>query len=68
MERVSISGDQLEELNAIANQIVKEKQPFERLAVPRDVALKMFTVIISLLLFFFYPSFFFPFISFLIRF
>lgn len=44
VERVSISGDQLAELNAIANQIIKEKQPFERLAVPRDVALKMFTV------------------------
>jgi len=42
VERVSISSDSLEELNAIANQIVKEKQPFERLAVPRDVALKMF--------------------------
>jgi threonyl-tRNA synthetase len=41
-ERVAISSDDLSDLNNIAVEIVKEKQPFERLAVPRDVALQMF--------------------------
>lgn len=44
-EKVSISSDDLEQLNGLANSIIKEKQQFERLAVPRDVALKMFEVL-----------------------
>jgi len=37
-----VSSDDLTHLNDLASQFVKEKLPFERLAVPRDVALKMF--------------------------
>jgi len=32
----------LDEVNELAGQIINEKQSFERIAVPRDLALKMF--------------------------
>eukprot|EP01113_Clastostelium_recurvatum_P009110 TRINITY_DN1434_c0_g1_i2.p1 TRINITY_DN1434_c0_g1~~TRINITY_DN1434_c0_g1_i2.p1 ORF type:complete len:716 (+),score=238.79 TRINITY_DN1434_c0_g1_i2:55-2202(+) len=37
-----VSQEDFPNIAGIAEQIAKEKQPFERLAVPRDVALKMF--------------------------
>eukprot|EP01111_Echinosteliopsis_oligospora_P017108 TRINITY_DN730_c1_g1_i1.p1 TRINITY_DN730_c1_g1~~TRINITY_DN730_c1_g1_i1.p1 ORF type:complete len:743 (-),score=250.06 TRINITY_DN730_c1_g1_i1:22-2250(-) len=41
-DKYTISAEDLSQIDEIANGICKQKQPFERLAVPRDTALKMF--------------------------
>lgn len=41
-ENKIITPEDMGDLNTFANNIIKEKQNFERLPIPRDVALKMF--------------------------
>lgn len=45
-----VTPEDMQDLNEYANQIIKEKQPFERLPIPRNVALQMFAVCSSYLL------------------
>lgn len=42
MEPKSVSQEDFETINSVVNKIVSEKQPFERILVPKEVALEMF--------------------------
>jgi threonyl-tRNA synthetase len=45
-----VSQEDFEKINEVVNKLIAEKQQFERISIPKEVALEMFKVQLTLIL------------------